>query len=111
MADEPAVENQEAVAPEQSAALDGEHAEDGHENEEPTETAEPTVEPPPACPLLGKLYGDTAFEPVDLVTGLPLSRIVAACWIQPGAEVCILSRCIAPVLGQTSDFIHRCRIF
>lgn len=78
------------MAVQESAANDGEQAgEDGQEQHE-AEVVEPTAISPPACPLLAKMYGEAAFEPAELVSGLPVSRIVAACWLGAGAEVCLI---------------------
>lgn len=92
MADETPIQNTEAVAVDENAADSGEQVgEDGQAQQEP-EAVEPTVISPPACPMLAKIYGEAAFEPAELVSGLPLSRIVAACWLGSGAEVCLICK-------------------
>eukprot|EP00892_Ulva_mutabilis_P009012 jgi/Ulvmu1/6483/UM003_0114.1 len=87
MADEaPAqVETPQVVEESGDAAVDGQNAgEDG--GAEQTDMAEPAFVEPPACPILAKLYGESAFEPVELVAGVSLSRVVGAVWVDSGAE-------------------------
>lgn len=76
----------QADAPAGAVEADGQQL--GEEGQEQTADAEELpVIPPPACPVLAKIYGDMAFEPLAMVPGLPLSRIVASCWVDSGAEV------------------------
>ena len=88
------------------AALEGvgDAVEDGREAGESGEAehnVEPSVIEPPACPILAKLYGNSAFERIELVPGLPLSRIVAAVWVESGAEVRPIEGDVELVLWHT----------
>lgn len=87
MADDPTAQNENTAAAEavENVAVDGEQA--GEDGEVQHDVAEAAAADPPACPILAKIYGDFAFEPVELVAGLPISRVVAAVWLESGAEV------------------------
>ena len=67
---------------------------DNVENEAPKEEPAPVV---PACPKLCLLYGESAFPPRELASGVPVSPFIACCgWPERPAKG-THSNCLHPV--------------